>query len=175
MALHTALLAALLLLAPSMALLAGPGRQSCNIEVNVMDPDPAGANLRASPGGKVLKRLRASGSSDAWVSVHAIAQLGDWIEIDGAMLNDPELPSGQKPLYRGRGYLHRGVLGFDGLQNGATIYSDHDKASRPIDDNAPGDQKVTFLGCWSDFFHIRVAKGVGWTHGACLNMLTTCS
>jgi len=48
-------------------------------------------------------------------------------------------------------------------------------ASRPIDDNAAGDQRVTFLGCWRDFFHIRVTKGEGWTRGACLNMLTTCS
>ena len=67
------------------------------------------------------------------------------------------------------------TLGFDGLQNGTTIYSAHDTASRPIDDNAPGDQRITFLGCWNGFFHIRVAKGEGWTHGACLNMLTTCS
>jgi hypothetical protein len=34
---------------------------------------------------------------------------------------------------------------------------------------------VTFLGCWDDFFHIRTAKGEGWTKGACLNMLTTCA
>ncbi len=169
------LLAASMLLAPTMAFTTGPGRQNCSVEVNVMDPDPAGANLRASPGGKILRRLRANGSSDSWVSVHATAQLGDWIEIDSARLNDPELPSGKKPLYRGRGYLHRSILGFDGLQNGTVIYSEHDLISRPIDDNAAGDQKVTFLGCWNDFFHIRVAKGEGWTHGACLNMLTTCS
>jgi hypothetical protein len=165
----------LILATPTMAVVAGPARQSCNVDVNVMDTDPAGTNLRAGPGGKVVNRLRVSGSGDAWISVHAIAQLGDWIEIDGARLNDPALPSGEKPLYRGHGYLHRSMLGFDGLQNGTAIYSDHDTASRPIDDDAPGDQKVTFLGCWHDFFHIRVAKGVGWTHGACLNMLTTCA
>jgi hypothetical protein len=65
-------------------------------------------------------------------------------------------------------------LGFDGLQNGTVIYSDHDTRSYPIDDSAAGDQSVTFLGCWHDFFHIRTAKGSGWTHGACLNRLTTC-
>jgi len=168
-------LGALLAAIPTVTAIAAPARQACNVDVNVMDPDPAGANLRASPGGKVLRRLRATGSSDAWVSVHATAQLGDWIEIDSARLNDPALPSGEKLLYRGRGYLHLSTLGFDGLQNGTTIYRDHDSASRPIDDNAPGDQRITFLGCWRDFFHIRVAKGEGWTHGACLNMLTTCS
>ena len=166
---------ALLAANPPMTAIAAPARQGCNVEVNVMAPDPAGANLRASPGGKVLRTLRATGSSDAWVAVHATAQLGDWIEIDRATLRDPELPSGEKPLYRGRGYLHRSTLGFDGLQNGTVIYTDHDTASRPIDDNAAGDQRVTFLGCWRDFFHIRVAKGEDWTHGACLNMLTTCS
>jgi hypothetical protein len=165
----------LLAASPTVAAVAVPGRQSCDVEINVVDPDPAGANLRATPGGKVVTRLRARGSSDAWVSVHATAQLGDWIEIDGATLNDPELPAGEKPLYHGRGYLHRSLLGLDGLQNGTTIYSDHDSASRTIDDDAPGDQRVAFLGCWHEFYHIRVGKGVGWTRGACLNMLTTCA
>jgi hypothetical protein len=115
------MLGALLGAIPTMTAIAASTRQACNVEVNVMDPDPAGANLRASPGGKVLRRLRATGSSDAWVSVHATAQIGDWIEIDGARLNDPALSSGEKSLYRGRGFLHRSILGFDGLQNGTTI------------------------------------------------------
>jgi hypothetical protein len=147
MTLFRSVLIALLTATPTITAVAAPIRQGCNVEVNVMDPDPAGANLRASPGGKVVKKLRVTGSSDAWVSVHATAQLGDWIEIDSARLNDPELPSGEKPLYRGHGYLHRSGLGFDGLQNGTVIYSEHDTTSRPIDDDAAGDQKVTFLGC----------------------------
>ena len=61
-----------------------------------------------------------------------------------------------------------------GMQNGGTIYADHDGESRPVDPTADGDQKVDLLGCWEGFLKVHVGKGTGWTREACTNMNTTC-
>jgi len=93
----------------------------------------------------------------------------------------PELASAsavgddEKTIFKGRGYLHKSVVGASGLQNGTTIWTDHDSASHPLEREAMGDQPVTLLGCWHDFVRIRVKKGDGWTKGLCLNQRTTCA
>ncbi len=148
-------------------------RVACNVDVDITDTDPKGTHLRATPGGRIVKTLTASG--DGWNAVHVVAQLNDWFEISEARLLDPALPSGEKIVFRGKGYLHRSVLGVSGLQNGATIYRSLQDRTRPLDPAAPGDQPVDLLGCSGEFLHVHVAKGSGWTKQACLNMLTTCS
>jgi hypothetical protein len=78
-------------------------------------------------------------------------------------------------VFHGKGYLHKSVVGVSGMENGGTIYGDHDVKSKPLDLHAAGDQKVDLLGCWSDFLKVHVKKGTGWTRQACTNMDTTCS
>jgi hypothetical protein len=161
----------LALLALMMTGAPGSARQPCDVRVDITDTDPHGTNVRATPGGAVIAALKNPG--DGWIAVHVTAQDGDWFEIDGARLVDSD-PEG-KSIFRGNGYLHRSVLGVSGMQNGGTIYVDHDSRSRPLDPHAAGDQKVDLLGCWDVFLKVHVDKGTGWTTQACTNMKTTCN
>jgi hypothetical protein len=149
-----------------------PARQACDVQVDVTD-DPKGANVRSAPSGAVIAVLKNPGAG--WIEAHITGQLGDWYETDRAKLIDPDMPSGEKVLFRGKGYLHKSVLGLSGMQNGAAILTNHDLKSRPVDAHAAGDQPVDLLGCWGDFLKVRVKKGVGWTEAACTNTNTTCA
>jgi len=157
----------------AVACLAAPARAAetvCNINVDVTDTDPKGTNVRAAPGGRIIATL-ASQPDDDWIEVHVTGQAGDWFAIDSATaVGDDE-----KTIFRGKGYLHKSVVGASGLQNGTTIWIDHDVRSHPLDPSAMGDQEVTLLGCWHDFAKVRVKKGEGWTKGLCLNQRTTCA
>jgi hypothetical protein len=159
-----------------LALLAGGlpagARQACDVRVDITDTDPRGTNVRATPGGAVIATLKNTG--DGWIGVHVTAQDGDWFEIDGADLVDPGEPEA-KSMFRGKGYLHRSVLGVNGMQSGGTIYADHDSRSRPVDPHAAGDQSVDLLGCWEGFLKVHARKGTGWTKQACTNMVTICN
>jgi hypothetical protein len=144
--------------------------RSCNVTVDIVDNDPQGTHVRAAPAGAIAATLRAPG--EAWIEAHLIGQRDDWFEIDRADLIDPG--AGERPIFRGHGWLHRSVIGLSGMQNGGEIYRDHDEKSAPVDPHAAGDQNVVVLGCWGSFLQVRAAKGTGWTLQACLNMVTTC-
>lgn len=146
-------------------------RQACDVTVDITDTDPKGTHVRAAPGGAAIASLKAPG--EAWIEAHITAQLGDWYEIDGATLIDPG--GEDKSVFRGKGYLHKSVVGVSGMQNGGAIYADHDDASPPVDPAAAGDQDVRLLGCWGQFLRVQVKKGTGWTRQACTNMVTTCA
>lgn len=143
-------------------------RQICNATVDVTDSDPAGTHVRSTPGGAVIATLKSS--ADGWVSVRLIAQLGDWYEIDTASLVDNIHPA---TLFRGKGYVHKSVLGVSGLQNGATLYIDPD-GKQPIVSQLAGDQRVTLLGCRGPFLKVKAGEYIGWTKEVCTNMNTTC-
>ncbi|MDR3416486.1 MAG: hypothetical protein P4L83_09900 [Nevskia sp.] len=160
------MLLALVPLAPAQA----AGEQSCNVTVDVVDPDPKGTNVRAAPGGAVLAALKNPG--EGWIEVHIAAQSGDWYEIDRASLIETD-PAG-KIIFQGKGYVHKSMLGVSGMRNGGAIYSDHDSGSAPLVLHAAGDQPVQLLGCWGEFLKVHVKAGNGWTREACTNMNTTC-
>ncbi|CCD83782.1 conserved exported protein of unknown function with a putative SH3 type 3 domain [Bradyrhizobium sp. ORS 285] len=161
----------LLLLSTSGAVAAG--REACNVAVDITDPDPNGANVRAEPGGTVLKALK-NPTSNGWIVVHLTAQQGDWFEIDRAVLIDVDQDK-ETVIFQGRGFMHRAVVGVGGLQNGAVIYRDPVATSAKLDAHASGDQTVELLGCSGPFAKIRVKAGIGWTRQLCTNMVTTCS
>ena len=167
------LLAAMFGLAPASSALAAnppPARHACDVVVDV--DDLKDAHVRASPAGKVLAALDTPG--DDWIEVHVVAQVGDWYEIDRAILIDDDAPSGQKLLFRGAGFMHRKELGVSGLINGVPIYSDHDAKSRPVIAEASGNEPVEMLGCWGGFLKVRLKQGEGWTDSPCTNTKTTC-
>jgi hypothetical protein len=166
---------AILAMAPTAACLAQAAeRQACNVSVDIIDTDPKGTNVRASPGGAVIASL-SNPNADGWIAVHITGQIGDWYEVDRASLINADLGPDRKIIFRGKGYLHKSVLGVSGMQNGGAVYGDHDVKSSPIDLHAAGDQKVEMLGCWGEFLRVHVRKGTGWTTQACTNMDTTCS
>lgn len=150
---------------------AAPVSTGCNVTVSVIDPDPAGANVRKSPGGDVVATLRTPRVGDDWIEVHVVGQTGDWFAIDRADL----VGDARKTIFRGRGYMHRSVLGSDGLVNGEPIREDHDERAAQILIGQDGDQPAYLLGCAGDFVKIRIKAGVGWTKTLCLNQRTTCA
>lgn len=144
---------------------------ACNVMLSVIDPDPRGTNVRKVPGGAVIATLRTSRVADDWLEVHVVGQDGDWFLIDRADLVGDD----SRTVFRGRGYMHRTVLGADGLVNGEPIRADHDARSRRILASEDADQQVHVLACWGDFLEIRVKGGTGWTKSLCLNQRTTCA
>ncbi|HEV2652600.1 MAG TPA: hypothetical protein VGU69_15165 [Rhizomicrobium sp.] len=150
---------------------AARAQTTCNVIVDVTDTDPKGTNVRDAPSGKAIAVLAQPTGADDWIEVHITGQSGDWYEIDGAKL----IGDSVKSVFKGKGYLHKSVLGVSGLQNGTTIWTDPDIKSHVIDPDAAGDQPVTLLGCSGDFLKVRVKKGTGWTKGACTNQRTTCA
>ncbi|MGJ5203590.1 hypothetical protein [Bradyrhizobium sp. HKCCYLR20261] len=162
----------MMLALPGAAQAQSGGRQACNIEVDVTDRDPNGANVRASPGGAVVASLK-NPTSDGWIVVHLAAQQSDWFEVDRATLIDVDQGT-EKVMFQGRGFVHRSVLGVSGLQNGAVIYREPVATSAKLEPHASGDQTVDLLGCAGDFAKVRIEKGIGWTRQLCTNMVTTC-
>jgi hypothetical protein len=150
---------------------AARAQTTCNVIVDVTDTDPNGTNVRDAPSGKAIAVLAQPAGADDWIEVHVTGQSGDWYEIDGAKL----IGDSVKSVFKGKGYLHKSVLGVSGLQNGTTIWTDPDTKSRVLDPGAAGDQPVTLLGCSGDFLKVRVRKGTGWTKGVCTNQRTTCA
>ena len=143
----------------------------CTVTASVIDQDPQGTNVRKAPGGDVIATLRPSRDQDDWIEVHVVGQAGDWFLIDRA----DRVGDDRKTIFQGKGYMHRTVLGSDGLVNGEPIRADHDVGSQQILGSEDGDQQVYLLGCWHDFMKIRVKGGVGWAKALCLNQRTTCS
>lgn len=145
---------------------------ACNVTVDITDPDPRGLNVRAAPGGKVIATLVDKAD---WIELHVVGQSGDWYAIDRARQIDNNRMGDDIVMWKGRGYVHRSTVGLSGLQQGATIYFDHDVKSRAVVRSAAGDQATTLLGCWNEFYHVKIEKGVGWTKGVCTNENTTCA
>lgn len=150
---------------------AAPATTACNVTVSVIDPDPKGANVRKMPGGDVAATLRTPRTGDDWIEVHVVGQAGDWFAIDRADL----VGDARKTIFRGSGYMHRSVLGADGLVNGEPIRSSPAISSPQILSSEGGDQQAYLLACSGDFVKIRVRGGVGWTKALCLNQRTTCA
>lgn len=146
--------------------------QACDLGVDIVDQDPKGTNVRESPGGKVVAvlKLGSGPQADDWIEVHVAGQSGDWLLIDGA----EEVGDERKVIFRGRGYVHRSVLGASGLQGGSKLLSDPAPKSPLLAAHPLGDQPVQFLGCRGPFAHVHVKEGAGWTRALCLNQRTTC-
>ena len=148
-----------------------PATAACNAMVSVIDPDPAGTNVRKTPGGDIAATLRPPRAGDDWIEVHVVGQTGDWFAIDRA-----ELVGGtRETIYRGRGYMHRAVLGSEGLVNGEPIRADHNERAAQILAGQDADQAAHLLSCAGGFVKIRIKAGVGWTRRLCLNQRTTCA
>jgi len=145
--------------------------QACDLSVDVIDTDPRGTNVRETPGGKVIAVLKTDPLADDWIEAHVIGQSGDWFLIDGAK----DVGDDEKTIFRGKGYLHRSVLGASGLWNGSALWSNHDEKSPLVAQETAGDQTVQFFDCWGPFARVRVKEGTGWTKTLCLNNRTTCA
>lgn len=165
--------------------------QACNIDVNVNDPHPGDTHVRDAPGGKVIAILKKTPNND-WIEAHVTGQVGDWFLIDRAWQVHVSGDNGDKTiLFRGKGYMHKSVLGINGLAGGAAVYvapdPDAQRLKVPFEDH--GDFVISYsdvggelLDCKNDWLHIRMTypeawtkEFTGWTRHVCLNGVTTCS
>jgi hypothetical protein len=148
---------------------------ACDAKLNVTDQDPAGLNVRASPGGAILTALKAKGK---WVQVHVTGQSGEWARIDDATEIDDETGGGDKPLFRATGWVAFSKLGIEELNGIAVIRDAPAEDARPLLKIQEGDESklphATVLGCSGEFLKVRVGAIVGWTRDYCSNQLTTC-
>jgi hypothetical protein len=154
---------------------------SCDLELNVIDPDPLGPNVRSAPSvktGKVIARFAPQGE---WTYVHVVGQAGAWLLIDRATVVDDAEPDGEREVFRGGGWMHRDTLGLSELLvgEGTVLREGPDAASAIVRRIAtPDDEpaRVRVLGCRGKSLHVDIGDGVaGWTDTWCNNERTTCS
>lgn len=149
--------------------------RTCDVRLNVTDQDPAGLNVRATPGGAVIGTLKAR---NTWVETHVVGQVGDWMRIDEAVLIDDALADGEKTVFHGRGFVHVSKLGFEVLNPGAAIHAQPSEdapvvlRTPPDEDHAP---KAQLLGCAGAYVQVKVGVVAGWTRQFCSNQRTTCA
>ena len=147
---------------------------ACDLKLDVVDQDPAGLNVRSSPGGPIVAALRAK---DEWVEVHVTGQSGGWAHIDGATLYTED-NAGGSPLDQGRGWVAFSMLGFNEFDEHVRIFAAPSEGSRVLlklhTPDGTKQPKVDVLGCSGDYLHIRVRGVVGWTRDYCDNQFTTC-
>ena len=153
----------------------------CDMDLNIADQDPAGTNVRASPGGAVVKVVKAK---DLWVQAHVTGAApgpsgGAWARIDEATLIGDETDSPDKVLFKGVGWVAFSKLGIEEFDTRARIRAaPSDKASVLLSLQGYDDEHMpvaeALLGCDGDWLKVRVKGVVGWTDNHCANRLTTC-
>ena len=164
-------LAAALLATPTLA--ATPIR-ACDVKLNVADQDPAGLNVRATPGGTIIGSLKAA---HLWVQVHVSGASGVWAAIDSATLITEDHAEG-RPVSPGHGFVAFSKLRIEELNSRASIYETPSTDAKLLlaitadDDTMLPNAEV--LGCDGAFLKVRVNGIVGWTRDYCSNEFTTC-
>ena len=149
---------------------------TCNMAVNIVDQDPAGLNVRASPGGAIVTAVKAKGR---WVRVEVTGQDGAWARIKTATLeaDENDNPSDQL-LWKGAGWVAFSKLGVEEFDSRARFFAaPNEQAKVVLSLEGYGDKTASaeaILGCDGDWLHVRVKGVVGWTHVWCTNQLTTC-
>jgi hypothetical protein len=154
---------------------------SCDLDLNVIDPDPAGVNLRSAPGAKTGKVIATLAPVGEWISVHVVGQSGEWLLVDRAEAIDDDAPDGVREVFRGGGWVHASRLGISELLVGeGTVLRASPAADAAVvrriatPDDEPASKRV--LGCRAKQLQVDIGDGVsGWTDTFCTNERTTCS
>ena len=90
---------------------AGAATVACDVAVDVADQDPAGLNVRASPGGAIVTAVKARGR---WVEVEVTGQDGAWARIKTAKLEADENDNTRDDLlWKGVGWVAFSKLGVE--------------------------------------------------------------
>ena len=159
----------------STPLMAAPEVSSqCKVYAAVLDEDPAGLNVRKSPGGAIIGTLPEQ-SSFTVVEIR-----GKW-----ARVTDFELPAGAErkdwPAYPKQdwGWVHTSLLGTFTRDLRTSFYSGPSEQSKQIVIEEEYELKILFLGCRGSWLNVRVPgkhKGPLWVkqEDTCPLAWTTC-
>ena len=150
---------------------------ACNTELNVTDQDPTGLNVRASPGGAVIRTLKAH---NRWVQVEVTGANGPWARIKSATLEaDENDVSDGSVMWKGVGWVAFSKLGFSYFNGHTRIRAAPGERARVLleftADDSSGPYADAILGCDHYWLKVRVKGVVGWTDTVCTEELTTCT
>jgi hypothetical protein len=174
----------LILAAAAWALAGAAAAQTvaCNATLDIADQDPAGLNVRASPGGPVITRLKARAR---WVEVAVTGQAQDtsggaWARVTSATLQADENDNVDNagPIWKGVGWVAFSKLGVSEFDSRSRFYAAPSKHAKLVlsleSHHDEGVDADAILGCQGDWLKVRIKGVVGWTHEWCTNQLTTC-
>ncbi len=148
---------------------------ACNVRLNVIDKDPKGLNVRATPEVR-SDNIRTVIPAADWIRVHVVGMAGDWYQIDhyevfpdnGDDDSEHDLPGGHLD------WVHKSMLGGVSAMHGAMLYAAPSGRGKYIYKFGPEEQDVTVLGCEGLFLKIQFHKTIGWINAVCTNERTTC-
>ena len=145
---------------------------SCAINLDIADQDPAGTNVRASPGGPIIAAVKAR---KRWVQVEVTGQDGAWARITSATLDADEngKPNGIA-LWHGVGWVAFSKLGIAYFYSGTRIRVGPSSQAKIVLSLESYDEKTAppaeaILGCDDRWLKVRVKGVVGWTDEWCNN------
>ncbi len=151
----------------------GPMRV-CEASAYVIDPDPQGLNVRATPRtGKVIGNLPKAKAQDGTI-VHLIAENGDggWLQIDKAQTTEDKVVldkrgwvSGNMLAVSTRGYETKGVKLYEGGEASSVLAT------------IPPETVVKVVGCDGSRLQVKHKNVVGWLNAEdqCASPVTNCN
>ena len=166
----------LALLLASAAPAAAAPEVSCDLAANLIDPDPAGTNVRRGPGREhpsvgLLPRDRTD-------SVRITAATGNWLRIATASDEEGEI------FFRTAGWVYAPLLGLGiafnpddrGRAGAQILHAAPNENSRSLA-RLPAGTQVSLEGCAGRWAKIRHGGRIGWLApaGQCTNTRTECS
>jgi len=142
----------------------------CAISAYVVDQDPRGLNVRASPSAKA-RVLKVVDNGKAGEAVIRGFQNG-WFRISRIVAAEVD-----ETLFAGDGWIHGSLLHLDVAAGDPNLYaapSFRARRLRKLTGDQPG---VTLVGCKGEWAQVRVNGLLGWLSpsGQCSNPLTTCA
>ena len=148
----------------------------CKVTLDIADQDPAGLNVRASPSGPIIAKVKAQ---SRWVELEVTGQDGAWARIKSATMEADENDNATDTvLWKGVGWVAFSKLGvseFDSRSRFHAAPSEQAKVVLSLESHHDeGIDPEAILGCDGDWLKVRIKGVVGWTHTWCTNQLTTC-
>jgi hypothetical protein len=168
---------------------AAPGSiTACSTRGYVIDPDPAGLNVRLAPGGEIIDKLPAG------AMVEITGQKGGWLRIshaeypcEGADLERFAKTNGHEgcaeawvKLPKLKGWVFARKLGTSTRKYGPEpqvwLLARPDTASEKVFEVAKQEAQVTLVGCKGEWLEVEYQGRTGWLDPSlsCPNSLTTC-
>jgi len=135
---------------------------SCEVSLNVTDKDPAGLNVRATPGGAIIGTLKGGERE-----VHVTGQSGAWASIDRAVLVRGGEPDEANPLFSSAGYVAFSLLGIGRLVPYQDVFAEPKPFARVVlklSRIKGAMPKPEVIGCLDEYVEVRVNGMVAWAH-----------
>jgi SH3-like domain-containing protein len=149
--------------------------KSCDISGYILDTDPNGLNIRATPdkNGKVLTRL-IKGSGD--ISLDIIGTSGNgWVKITNAWHGE------EGDVFKDTGWvfanmLATGTKGYPNYNSPVKLYSAASKNSKALKE-IRSEEEVIVIDCAGKWAKVRYFKTTGWLapENQCGSPFTTCN